>query len=332
MVGYSQRLWAALPTLIGCVLWMSPEVVQAEPVAKLRPQRVRPGDMFRVWVVTPNRTGTTAEVSFMGNRFVLTGLSQSMAKKGKARRFVGYVAVPVEAEAGQHPVRVQVAGRTTKVMMTVSSRRWQQSSLSVKPKFTAQDRPAALQARLDKEQQDMAALWTSAPTYQPLPSRMCQPLRRMRVTGSFGTERVFNGLLQSRHYGTDYRGKVGVPVRAVMDGRVVLSAEHFVTGGTVVVDHGRGLFSLYFHLSKRAVSVGQRIRCRQQLGRVGQSGRVTGPHLHLSVVVRAQAKEEGGFWGMYVEPEQVLRGRWGRLRVEQPKKLTAVSPQDRAAL
>jgi murein DD-endopeptidase MepM/ murein hydrolase activator NlpD len=104
--------------------------------------------------------------------------------------------------------------------------------------------------------------------------------RSSRITSSFGTGREFNGKVMSRHLGTDLAGEVGDTVTAPTDGRVVLVADFYLAGQVVYLDHGEGLVTAYFHLSQALVSEGQMVRAGDPIGAVGQSGRVTGPHLH----------------------------------------------------
>jgi len=100
------------------------------------------------------------------------------------------------------------------------------------------------------------------------------------VTGEFGSGRVFNGAVTSRHLGVDFRGGVGDPVRAANRGVVALVDTFFLAGTIVYVDHGEGVLTGYFHLSEALVSPGDTVARGQVIGQVGQSGRVTGPHLH----------------------------------------------------
>jgi murein DD-endopeptidase MepM/ murein hydrolase activator NlpD len=104
--------------------------------------------------------------------------------------------------------------------------------------------------------------------------------RSSRITSPFGSARVFNGEVQSRHLGTDFAGAVGAPVRAAGGGVVALVADFYLAGRVVYIDHGAGLVTAYFHLSRADVRKGQRVVPGQRIGAVGQSGRVTGPHLH----------------------------------------------------
>lgn len=106
---------------------------------------------------------------------------------------------------------------------------------------------------------------------------------RTGITSRFGAWRRVGRRWDGPHLGTDYDGYVGWKVRAIGDGRVVMLGNHKYAGRTVVVDHGGGLVSQYLHLSRRHVKKGDFVRKGQLLGRMGRSGRVTGPHLHLQV-------------------------------------------------
>jgi murein DD-endopeptidase MepM/ murein hydrolase activator NlpD len=100
------------------------------------------------------------------------------------------------------------------------------------------------------------------------------------ITSEFGTGRLFNGQLTTRHLGVDFRGAVGEPVHAANRGVVALVDNFFLAGNVVYIDHGGGLVTAYFHLSKTLVSAGDTVTRGQVIGLVGATGRVTGPHLH----------------------------------------------------
>jgi murein DD-endopeptidase MepM/ murein hydrolase activator NlpD len=99
----------------------------------------------------------------------------------------------------------------------------------------------------------------------------------------FGSERLFDKEHRSLHSGRDYPVAVGKPVKAVADGTVVLAADHFFAGNSVYVDHGDGLVSMNFHLASIAVKDGDTVKRGQVLGKIGGTGRATGPHLHLGM-------------------------------------------------
>ena len=115
-------------------------------------------------------------------------------------------------------------------------------------------------------------------------------------TDSFGTRRMFNGTLASIHRGTDFHAPSGTPVLAANDGEVIIAQGMFYEGNLVVIDHGQQFSTMYMHLSKIEVRVGERVTKGQRIGLSGATGRVTGPHLHM-----------GARWqGTYVDPVLLL--------------------------
>ncbi len=101
-----------------------------------------------------------------------------------------------------------------------------------------------------------------------------------RITGVYGSQRVFNGEKKRPHFGLDYAGKVGDPVKAPADGKVLLFVpDMFYSGGTMIIDHGHGVTSTFLHLSKSLVKKGDNVKQGQVVAKVGASGRATGPHL-----------------------------------------------------
>lgn len=115
-------------------------------------------------------------------------------------------------------------------------------------------------------------------------------------TSPFGTRRTYNKKKKRRHLGLDLDGQTGAPIVSANRGRVVLAADRFYSGGTVVVDHGQGMFTMYFHMSRIDVKEGELVEKGQGLGAVGASGQVTGPHLHFSVRLG----------GLYLDPKHLL--------------------------
>jgi murein DD-endopeptidase MepM/ murein hydrolase activator NlpD len=102
-------------------------------------------------------------------------------------------------------------------------------------------------------------------------------------TSNFGSRTFFNGRRRSPHAGVDFMAGRGVPVRAANTGRVALAAPLYFTGNTVIIDYGSGLYSLFAHLSEFKVKSGDTVSPETVVGLVGDTGRVTGPHLHWSV-------------------------------------------------
>jgi len=118
------------------------------------------------------------------------------------------------------------------------------------------------------------------------------------VGSVYGLRRVLNGKPRSPHRGVDFRAAEGQSVLAVAEGTVILSAEHFYAGRCVYVDHGQGVVSAYFHLSRALAAQGQRVARGQAVGLAGASGRATGPHLHFALCLQ----------GRCVDPLPLLEG------------------------
>ncbi|HET6836956.1 MAG TPA: M23 family metallopeptidase [Gemmatimonadales bacterium] len=150
--------------------------------------------------------------------------------------------------------------------------------LAVPPAFVRPDSAAA--ARIQSEiaqSRELSRLSLERPRLWRGPFRLP---RTSRITSPFGSARVFNGEVQSRHLGTDFAGTIGAPVRAAGRGVVALVADFYLAGRAIYIDHGAGLVTAYFHLSRADVRRGQTVVAGQRIGAVGRSGRVTGPHLH----------------------------------------------------
>jgi murein DD-endopeptidase MepM/ murein hydrolase activator NlpD len=144
---------------------------------------------------------------------------------------------------------------------------------------------SALQVRLARERAQSREVTRQALATPRLWSSDFIAPRTTRVTSVFGVGRVFNGELRSRHLGTDFEGAMGDPVRVANRGVVALVGDFYYSGRIVYVNHGAGLVTAYLHLSEVLVSAGDTVERGELVGRVGQSGRVTGPHLHWAARV-----------------------------------------------
>ncbi len=176
----------------------------------------------------------------------------------------------------------------------VERRRYPRVQLNVPVRYTAPSPEDQRQIEQDKETKEDAFKTLS-------PGREWKGSFAAPVNGAisdvFGVERVFNGSVQSTHQGLDFRVPSGTPVAAVNSGRVILARPLFFEGNCVVIDHGQGLLTLYFHLSKFSVKEGDDVSKGQPIGLSGGTGRVTGPHLHLAV----------RWQGMYLDPQVLLK-------------------------
>ena len=106
-----------------------------------------------------------------------------------------------------------------------------------------------------------------------------------KITSDFGKARVYNGTLKGYHSGTDFRAKIGTPIIASNDGKVVLATNRFYSGNSIIIDHGEGIYTCYYHMSKFKVKKGGMVTKGEVIGLSGDTGRITGPHLHFSARV-----------------------------------------------
>lgn len=191
--------------------------------------------------------------------------------------WVAVIGIPLSAPLGMRQVIVHGTNGRQVIEYSVGNKQYASQSLKVAPRQV--DLSAADLARVNQEKVriDRAlSQWTEPP---PETLRMTQPVPGPR-SSSFGSRRIFNGQARNPHSGMDIAAPSGTPVLAPIAGTVVDTGEYFFNGNTVFVDHGRGLISMYCHLSAVDVKPGQRLAAGTRIGAVGTTGRATGPHLH----------------------------------------------------
>lgn len=159
------------------------------------------------------------------------------------------------------------------------------------------DLDAATLARVETERGELKAALAAGAAERLWRGPFRTPVEGAQPTGGFGLRRLINGQPRSPHTGYDWAAPVGTPVHAANAGRPALVAEHFFAGRNIVLDHGLGLFTFYYHLVETRVTAGEPVAAGQVIGAVGATGRVTGPHLHFAVQLG----------GARVDPEALLR-------------------------
>ena len=147
---------------------------------------------------------------------------------------------------------------------------------------------------LNKENQELNNLFSNDKII--LKNNFQEPVKNIFITDVYGYNRNLKNNSLITHKGLDYRAKIGTKIFAINDGVVRLSKKFEIYGNTIIVDHGQGLFSLYMHLSKRKVKVGDKIKAGQEIGLSGASGYVVGPHLHLSIRLNKESIDPKKFF------------------------------------
>ncbi|HEY5949010.1 MAG TPA: M23 family metallopeptidase [Kofleriaceae bacterium] len=264
-------------------------VAVAEPTVSVQPKVAHPGDAVLVMV--------------RGARHVPKGTADGKPLeffRGKA----GYQAlfsVPIDSPAQ----RIAISVDDDKTVIPVKDVDFPETDVVVEEEYA--NPPAADRDRIAEDNQAIIAAMTkhdSAPQFT-------RAFRRPRgeVTSRFGEWRTFNDGHRSQHLGMDVFAREGTKVSAVNTGTVTLVRDTFLAGNVVVIAHGGGIATGYFHLSKIDVNEGDVVQAGQVIGRAGQTGRTTGPHLHLAVRVPGGFVDPAGFFKLAISPATPVSAR-----------------------
>ena len=241
---------------------------------RTRARAVRPGELvlFTITAVQPVSQVTVR----------VFGRDWPAYEDGSARQWRAPVGIDLDTRPATYRAEIVAGDDRASYPLTVRARTFRTRHLTVDPDLVNPP-PDALE-RIDVEARELHDIWAngesqrlwSGPFVRPVPDE---------ANSAFGTRSVYNGEARSAHSGADFLSPEGRPVEAPNGGRIVLAGARYFTGNTVVIDHGLGLFSLFAHLSEMDVKVGDTVAAGDVVGKVGATGRVTGPHLHWTVRV-----------------------------------------------
>ena len=210
------------------------------------------------------------------------------------------VGLSLDATPGSHQLRVTIGSVTKTLDFEVNTKNYPEQHITLedtsKIQLSAED-----EARADREIaviQELKHHWRAA---QDTDLAFILPVKG-KLVGRFGLRRFFNGEPRSPHVGLDVAVARGTPIKASAQGRVLAVDDYFFNGRTIFVDHGNGLITMYCHLERIDVKAGETVRKGQRIGLSGKTGRVTGPHLHWSVVLN----------GVMVNPELFIPAKHRR--------------------
>jgi len=191
------------------------------------------------------------------------------------------VGIPLSAKPGTQELQVEQNGKRRKVTFEIADKDYRTQHLTIKDKRKVNPNAQDMK-RIRKESRRIKQALRHWSDTAPQTLSFTPPVEGIR-SDSFGSRRIFNGQPRRPHSGMDIAAAEGTPIHAPADGMVIDIGNYFFNGNSVFIDHGQGLVTMYCHLSRIDVSEGQQLRTGDRIGRVGKTGRVTGPHLHWGV-------------------------------------------------
>ncbi|HHH48145.1 MAG TPA: M23 family metallopeptidase [Gammaproteobacteria bacterium] len=222
-------------------------------------------------------------------------------------RWKAVVGIPLATKPGPQQL---TPAQGTPLSFTVQAKDYATQHLTIKNKRKVNPNPQDMQRIRAERKRIDAALehWRQAPVVE---TRFILPVEG-RLSSPFGLRRYFNQQPRKPHSGIDIAAAEGTPIRAPASGTVIDTGNYFFNGNTVFLDHGQGLVTMYCHMSRIDVEPGQTVRQGETIGAVGQTGRVTGPHLHWGVSLNDARVDPALFFedlaGLLAEQENAREG------------------------
>ena len=272
-------------TMLACLMisGVAPPVTQEGTAAVCavrilqRARALQPGEVVLLTIESPTPQ-THVEAVIFGKTFPFFADSEG-------RTWVGLVGIDLETAAGTYTVKVQHADRLGKTQvcdhpLRIRSKDFPTRKLTVDEKFVTP--PQEVLGRIEREGKRVASIFAAVCERRYWWGAFSAPVPGPSIS-SFGKRNIMNGKPRSPHSGVDFDAEEGTPISAPNAGKVVLVDDLYYSGNTVIIDHGQGLYSYFAHLSRFSVKDGDLVARGDVVGRVGATGRVTGPHLHWSV-------------------------------------------------
>ena len=235
--------------------------------------RATQGQILEIVLSVPDAS-VVVEGTWRGQRVPFFSLSDST-------RMVGLVGADLASKVGRDALDVTIRSpdktETRRFVVEVLDASFPVQNLTL-PK-TMVDLDAATLKRVRKEAKHLRSLFAQTKTPRAWTADFIAPLEG-KISGAFGRRRIINGQKKNPHTGEDISAPQGAEVQASNRGIVRLATDQFFSGKSILIDHGLGLFTMYFHLSEMLVKEGETVGRGVVIGLVGSTGRATGPHLH----------------------------------------------------
>ncbi len=263
--------------------------VGASPLVTITPRNIPQGGVALVRVASDTPLGEASAA--------WSGRGVSLFRSGE--ELLGLLGVDVEMKPGMRSLKIRGAftrgsGFVIQTSFRVVSKEFPVQRLTLPSAMVTP--PKRVLGRILKEKRLLDSIFAKISSRRYFRGGFTRPVPGV-ITSPFGTRRILNRLPRSRHSGVDMKAGEGDEVRCANSGVVVLAQEFYYSGNAVIIDHGLGLYSMYFHLSRILVKEGERVEKRTLLGLAGATGRSTGPHLHFGVRLT----------GARVDPELLLK-------------------------
>jgi len=242
------------------------------PEITVTPSTIGQGE---VGLVTVRQEPVRPQIIWMGKKITVGYNSNN-------EQWAGFIGADLTTEPGRYTLQVNYTNKAESdfIPITVSSKDHGIRRITVPKEMVELDRDTLQRVLREISTVKQAFMRSSEDPHwwgrwtRPIPGRVISP---------FGCKNIVNDMERSPHSGVDLEAAAGTPVKATNKGIVALVAEHFFSGKSIIIDHGGGIFSMYFHLSRISVRVGELVEKGHPIGLSGCSGRATGPHLHFGV-------------------------------------------------
>ncbi|WP_422393627.1 peptidoglycan DD-metalloendopeptidase family protein [Achromobacter veterisilvae] len=231
------------------------------------------------------------EVTFQGRRVLVV--------REEGRQWIAVVGIPLSAKPGEQQVSVGDGQGRRKLSFRVGAKEYAAQRITLKNQRQVEPNPDDMK-RIEREMAEQSAA-NRGYRAGVIPSNLLldRPVDGGRLSSPFGLRRFFNGQERNPHSGLDFAVPAGTPIKAPAAGTVVLVGDYFFNGKTVFLDHGQGFVSMFCHMSAIDVKVGDEVPRGGVVGKVGATGRATGPHLHWNVSLNDARVDPAIFIGAF---------------------------------